>query len=215
MAHAGPAARAAAPPEPTRSGVAGQRRLCGDGARGEQHAVAASRPCAEKPLYTTGGWISHRDGLPPNRELSAFGLQNKKAICGFSTGANSTKRLQKLDRPLWGAHQGIHRESIPTPTPQAQAQGPVCDARSRTRSYTLYVPLVRMPSVFVNIHTCVSLPRSRRDEAGQSPKPLRDSGIGPDSRAQVRPKGAPRDASALFVSSLPVVPGAALPFAVD
>ena len=32
----------------------------------------------------------------------------------------------------------------------------------------------------------MSLPRSKRDEAGQSPEPLRDSGIGPDSRAQFR-----------------------------
>jgi hypothetical protein len=37
---------------------------------------------------------------------------------------------------------------------------------------------------FADLRFALSLPRSQGAEAGQSPKPLRDSGIGPDSRAR-------------------------------
>ncbi len=47
---------------------------------------------------------------------------------------------------------------------------------------------------------CVSLPRSLRDEVGQSPKPTWDNGIGPDSRAHSDRDKVPRDASAPVVS---------------
>jgi hypothetical protein len=58
-----------------------------------------------------------------------------------------------------------------------------------------------VPHACVNL--CVSLPRSRRDEAGQSPKPLRDSGIGPDSRAQFRPREAPATPQLIYFRHRP------------
>jgi hypothetical protein len=57
---------------------------------------------------------------------------------------------------------------------------------------------LQINTVQSRLGVCVSLPRSQRDEVGQSrPPPLRNSGIGPGSRALFRPKEA-KEAPATF-----------------